>query len=820
MTIRSKTAFAVSSLALATALLMPGAARAAEDEAAAAAAAAIESEEIIVTAKGRPERIENVALSVVAVDQEFLRKQQVRDLRDLAGFVPSLVLESSRGRASPSTLSIRGLAPNTINKQLQSVTVFLDGVPLAGSASMLDIPDIAGVEVLRGPQATEFGRQTYAGAVSYKTRDRTPDGIEAVIDGFVSINQGAEEANRQISATIAFPIVKDNVWLTLFGRNRRLGSLESRTNALRTIEIGREDTEQYNASLLIRPNNQFSLKLTGVYQKQRDTAPAFTTLHPQEWQAQGTPLTNLQYAGTTATTLWPIGTLGEVEPASAGCESDLPANATNTIAARPADCGLDRNLMLFTAVTSYTFGNGYQLQANAGYMREESWTNQDLYFRQSGGDPFFGNQAYSRRVSNTATAANKLANPFFSSTWDEFTNYNGQIRIVSPGTDRFRWRAGAFYYHESLSNFSYNNVRPTAGGATSPANPDGRTRGDENVRNIAFFGDMAFDFTDWLSLQTEARYEFERNQFLPCLTCSGATTGAFNSTLLERTNKSFLPRITLSLKPSDSTLVYALYSEGTKPGRWNQTIQTNFRYVEQESNRNYEIGIKGRILDNKLFFSAAAYHMDVENQQFAAVSTATGIPVTSFQNVGASKIDGFEIDTTVDVTPGFRLRGGVGYAKHKYVSNTAPTDANLINLFQGSTFNGKTSVGLPQWTGSIGADYDTSLTDDIGLRLSVFGNYIGERFADAANLARIAGVVRINANANIDYKNLSFGFFVRDLFDNNKASTAATSDTNSCLYFNNADGSRRLSLNPEQRCLAVGIDRGREVGLNVTLRFE
>ena len=816
MRLTNSVAFGSSIAAIAAVLLMPvSAARA--DEAAEATADA----EIIVTAKGRAEKIENVALSVVAVDQEFLRKQQVRDLRDLAGFVPSLVLESSRGRASPSTLAIRGLAPNTINKQLQSVTVFLDGVPLAGSASMLDIPDIDGLEILRGPQATEFGRQTYAGAVSYKTRDRTPDGIEAVIDGFVSFNEGAEEANRQISATIAFPIIKDNVWLTLFGRNRRLGSLESRTNALRTIEIGREDTEQYNASLLIMPNEQFKLKLTGVYQKQRDTAPAFTTMHPQEWEAQGTPLTNILLPnGTPGPTVWPIGTLGAVEPGSAGCESFLPANATNTIPGRPENCGLDRNLMLFTAVTSYTFGNGYQIQANAGYMQEKSWTNQDLYFRQSGGDPFFGDQPYSRRISNTATSAAKLANPFFSSTWDEFTNYNAQIRIVSPGEGRFRWRAGAFFYNESLSNFSYNNVRPTAASPTLPANPDGRSRGDENVRNIAVFGDIAYDFTDWLSLQAEARYEHERNQFLPCLTCSGANTGSFNTTLLERTNKSFLPRVTLSLKPAESVLIYALYSEGTKPGRWNQTIQTNFEYVDQESNRNYEVGIKGRVLDNRLFFSAAAYHMDVKDQQFAAVSTATGIPITSFQNVGASKIDGFEIDTTVDVTRSFRLRGGVGYAKHKYVSDLAPRDANLINLFQGTTFNGKTSVGLPQWTGSLGADYDTRLTDEIDLRMSVFGNYIGERFADAANLARIAGVVRINANANIDYKNLTFGFFARDIFDNNKASTAATSDTNSCLFFNNADGSRRLSLNPEQRCLAVGIDRGRELGINLTLRFE
>jgi outer membrane receptor protein involved in Fe transport len=795
MTIRSSITFGTSGLALAAALLMlPTAARA--DDAAAASSEA----EIIVTAKGRAEKIEDVALSVATVDQEFLRKQQIRDIRDLAGFVPSLVLEASRGRASPSTLAIRGLAPNTINKQLQSVSVFLDGVVLGGSASMIDFPDIAGIEILRGPQATEFGRQTYAGAISFKTRDRTPDRIEANIDAFASFNQGAEEANRQISATIAFPVIKNNLWATLFVRNRRLGSLESITNATRTIEVGREDTEQYSGTLLLKPNEQFSMKFMGMYQKQRDTTPAFTTQHPQEWEAQGVELTQLTTGATPV--LWPIGSLGAAEPSSAGCES---------AAGRPFGCGLDRDLLLFTLVSSYTFGDGYTLSANGSYQTEKSWTNQDLYFRQ-GPDPFFGSVPYSRRATATTTSSTKLANPFFSATSDKFTNYSAQIRITSPGQNALRWRAGAFFYNESLTNYSVNNVRPD--------NPDGRTRGDEDVRNIAVFGDIAYDFTSWLTLQAEARYDVERNVFQACLTCSTAVTGAFNATRLERTSKEFLPRVTLSLKPSDTTLIYALYSEGTKPGRWNQTIRTNFRYVEPERNHNYEIGIKGRVFDNKLFFSAAAFHMDVKDQQFSAVSTEGGVPITLFQNVGASRIQGFEFDSTLDITKGFRIRGGVGYAKQRYTSSVAPDDANLVRLFgPGGTFQDKTSIGLPQWTGSVGADYDTRLTDDIDMRLGLNANYIGERFADSANLARLAGVVRVNANINLDYKNLTFGFFARDIFDNNKASSAAVSATNSCLYMNRTGGGR-LSLNPEQRCLAVGIDRGRELGINLTLRFE
>lgn len=784
----SKLGTGASCLALAVALSVSAPACAADTP--------VMGDDIIVTAKGRSERIEQVALSVLAVDGDFLRQQQIRDLRDLAGFVPSLVLEASRGRASPSTLAIRGLAPNTINKQLQSVSVFLDGVFLGGSASVIDFPDLAGVEVLRGPQATEFGRQTYAGAISYKSRERTPDGIEAVFDGFLSTNQGAEKANHQVSAALYFPIVKNNLWGSLFVRHRRLGSLATITNSVRSIEVGEEDTETYSGSLLLKPNDNFSLRFLGMYQKQRDSAPAFTTQHPQEWEAQGIKLKTI--AGTV---LWPTGTLGAAEPESAGCES---------AAGRPFKCGLDRDLKFFSLVTSYSFGDGPTLSFRGGYQTEDSWTNQDLYFRQSP-DPFFGTQPYSRRATATTTSATKLANPFFSATSDEFKTRSAEVRLTSSGASAFRWKAGAFYYTESLSNFSVVNVRVD--------NPDGRTRGDEDVRNIAVYGDVAYDLTEQLTFQVESRYDIERNTFGACLTCSTAATGAFNANKLQRTSKQFLPRLTASFKPSDTSLLYLLYSEGTKPGRWNQTIRTNFRYVEPETNFNYEFGIKGRLFDSKLFVSAAVYRMDVKDQQFAAVSTEGGVPTTIFQNIGASKINGAEFDANLKVSEHFRLRGGLAYAKHKYTSAIAPDDANLILLFEGSTFNGKTSIGLPRWTGSVGADYDAKLSSNTDLRLGVNANYIGERFADSANLARLASVVRINANANIDYKNLSFGVFVRDLFDNNKATTAAVSATNSCLYTTRSNGTR-LSLNPEQRCLAVGIDRGREVGLNLTLRFE
>lgn len=758
---------------------------------------AAEQEEIVVTAKGRAERLEDVSLSIATVSADELRRNQVRDMRDLATRVPGLVLEASRGRASASTLAIRGLAPNTINKQLQSVSVFLDGVFLGGSASMLDFPDIEGIEVLRGPQSTQFGRQTYAGAINYKLAERTPDRIEGRLTSFISQNEGASDLNRELAGSIDFPLVQDKLWLSVGGRWKTMGALATRVSPARTIRIGEENTKAGSATLLFKPTDNFKLKLFGIYQEQRDSAPAFTTLQVEEWLADGTELTTLG----TSSVLWPTGTLGDVSADMTGCES---------AAARPLMCGVERDQYFLSAVADWTFAGGHVLSLKGGYQDEKSWSNQDLYYRQGYNDPFFDNRPYSRRASATTTAANKLANPFFSATNDSHQVMSGEIRLTSPGDKALRWNAGGYYFYESLSNFNALNVNPN--------NPEGRSRGDENVRNFAVFGDVAYDFSPQFTLQLEGRYDIETNIFKPCTICSSATTGGYKSYEQTVTNRRFLPRATLTFRPTDGAQIYALYSEGTKPGRWNQTIRTNFLYVEPEHNRNYELGAKWRGVDGKLFLSGAVFRMDVSDQQFSAVSTTSGVATTIFQNIGSSRINGFELEGSYHATPELSFRGGVAYADQKYTSPFLPDDANLVLLFQGSSFEGKTSIGLPQWTGVVGADYVKELGGGTVMRLGSNLAYTGQRFADSANLAKLAAVWRLNLTAGFDYRNIGLNLFVRDLLDNDKAASAAQSATNSCLYLAKPGGGT-YSLNPEQRCLAVGIDRGREIGAAVTFRF-
>ncbi|NGZ85419.1 TonB-dependent receptor [Duganella aceris] len=129
-------------------------------------------ETVVVTAQRRAENIKDVPVSVSLLKAEKLDVllSSGQDIRVLAGKVPSLNVESSNGRTFPR-FYIRGYG-NTDFSTFASQPVSLvydDVVQENGILKGFPIFDVAGVEVLRGPQGTLFGRNTPAGVVKFES---------------------------------------------------------------------------------------------------------------------------------------------------------------------------------------------------------------------------------------------------------------------------------------------------------------------------------------------------------------------------------------------------------------------------------------------------------------------------------------------------------------------------------------------------------------------------------------------------------------------------------------------------------------------------
>ncbi|GAA0735785.1 MULTISPECIES: TonB-dependent receptor [Sphingomonas] len=134
--------------------------------------------EIVVTttAQKRFENIQNVPLPVQVLTAEQLEAQGVRNFQDLTKVAPSLVIRPAEHPVN-ANVSLRGVGTFAFGIGVESsVAVTVDGVPLAFQArAFTDLPDVAQIEVLRGPQSTLYGKAASAGLIKIMTVQPTKD---------------------------------------------------------------------------------------------------------------------------------------------------------------------------------------------------------------------------------------------------------------------------------------------------------------------------------------------------------------------------------------------------------------------------------------------------------------------------------------------------------------------------------------------------------------------------------------------------------------------------------------------------------------------
>ena len=117
-------------------------------------------EEVIVTARKVEESAQSVPVAITAITTE-LQRSSVRNLTDLNGYAPNVIISRDGGRSNGANINIRGISPTRSddNSFDAPIAVMIDGVHLGSNAGqIMENFDLERVEVLRGPQGTLFGK--------------------------------------------------------------------------------------------------------------------------------------------------------------------------------------------------------------------------------------------------------------------------------------------------------------------------------------------------------------------------------------------------------------------------------------------------------------------------------------------------------------------------------------------------------------------------------------------------------------------------------------------------------------------------------------
>lgn len=160
------------------------------------------ADEIIVTARKREERLQDVPVAVTAVTAEAIEREQINTVREIASITPGLnITTDAVGRAF---LSIRGVGTTLISSVQPGVGIFVDGV-YQPNTSYLNNPivDIDRIEVLRGPQGTLFGNNTLGGAINVVTRAPTDD-----FSGRFSASYADPDNYQTVAASLSGPLIE------------------------------------------------------------------------------------------------------------------------------------------------------------------------------------------------------------------------------------------------------------------------------------------------------------------------------------------------------------------------------------------------------------------------------------------------------------------------------------------------------------------------------------------------------------------------------------------------------------------------------------
>ena len=730
-------------------------------------------DEVIVTARRTSESLQETPVAVSAFTRDAIENKGITDINQLAAFTPGFSFSQAFGRQTDRPV-VRGQSNILAGVQFgveSGTAYFIDGVYYNGDIQALDFDSLERVEVIKGPQSALYGRNTYAGAINFVTRD---PGNEA--EGSIKVGYGSHKSH-DLSASFSVPLVEDKLAMRFTAKHHEYGG-EYR-NSLTGKNVGMEQDTSVSATIVFTPSENFRARLFATYRKQ-DDGPLALVLQGAEYNNCMPGFRSAGYRGLSPAT-------GASILSAAGGQR-TPINNVNqyycgAIQARPQDITLNteavsvnginfldgtafdgiaaRDLFSSLSLSWNLGGTGWTLSSLTGYRRKY-----DL----------FGSDSDHSGVSLFGSAT---AEPLFANTnRNNTTEWSEEFKLSSPADRRVRGMIGVYHYHNDDREKDLTFQQPYYG----VYNANGNTTG---IVNKAYFGALTVDITSALTASFELRNAKEEKSRIEF-----TSAAAPNSNLVDGTARTPLyakyskttPRITVDWKMRDGLMFYAVASKGAKPGGINGAAGAGIgkpSYTQETSN-NFELGMKSSWLDNRLRANVSVYHTKAKDVQVTQAVPGAGTAVTSVAvNQGGAKIKGLELDVQAALGGGFSGQYTFSYTDSKF---TAGCDDFQYVLMSGgyaypaafasnADVQAKCSIAgnrlplVPKMQSSLSLSYDRTINDTWSFVGSTTGTYESSKFVQVHNLAETGTTTEIGLRLGLRSEHWSITAYGKNLTD-------------------------------------------------------
>ncbi|MCX2782428.1 TonB-dependent receptor [Microbulbifer thermotolerans] len=616
-----------------------------------AGASAGEIEEVTVTAQMRTESLKDVPMAVSAFSGDTVKNSNLSDFKDLFALTPGVSGETNDSFFD--AVSVRGVNNNSFGSGSDpALGVFLDGVYQSRTGATPSMYDLERVEVIKGPQGTLFGRNTASGAISMVSRkpgDR--------LAGEISVGAG-QFGREEMEGALDIPL-SENLAVRLAGMHRQEdGYIE---NLAGGPDLGASETD--------------AMRITAVYSGLRNTTITLMAQY-EDRAGDGTIYraldTNADYDQVYNDTRGKDES--EIGDLILTVEHELTGGAT------------------LSAITGYK-------THNFSYVEDFDGTASpiDVYTRDQSGD-FFSQEF--RLASNNSGIFNYVVGAsYYQEDLKAFFTGVDHEDFICDGIYADEWEEGldtfdtcASLPQEALDEFFGLEGDPWEYAPDMLSVEAADTVGDYSGWGV--FANTTFDFTDATSLGLGARYTRDKKSYSVDSPWPDTWTGGWNYQSMytdgpitgSSTWSNVSGRATLTHHFDSAVTGYASVATGYKSGGFDylsyritdpaygsdedsqyawleeQGYEVNADNAEpsrfdEEKVLSYELGLKARLLDNRLAVNAAAFQYTYDDLQQAFFIGAAAVT----RNVGESTGQGVELDARWLITDDLDLYLGLAW---------------------------------------------------------------------------------------------------------------------------------------------------------------
>lgn len=710
-------------------------------------------EEVIVTATYRETDLMDTAQSISAVTDSLVEDIGGQSMGDIFTLVPGLNMQG--GLDGENRYTVRGVTSQTGGTGYfltgATVGVYLDGTPVTAALGPDNqvsgtLFDIERVEVLKGPQGTLFGEGSQGGTIRYLYKQPDPAEFDAAVNASYSDMGYSKKNSNRLDGMVNIPF-GDGFALRLTGWEAKTAGYidELGTGG----ELGREDANPalrsgYRAALRYE-GERFSVAGT-MYNSTQETEGSVRTI--RAYEASPTPSVEGYESASS----------DEIDIYSLVVEVDFDwANFQSMTSFT------DRQIPSVINVEYTGFWGLDFVYGGSTLAADHPGCTPEISFGFCPGWSGFFNLAVPGSV--IPDGRNIAAFVAFGGNYSE--RMVQEFRLVSPGDQRLRWTAGAFWKdsedHSQAQQIGvYNPGREGFGAFFDPLLMVPANTHTDLLEEYAAFGEVSYDLTDQLEVTAGLRVS-DLQQY-------------FSNTDSGTDDRPVSPKFVVSWRPMDDLLLFFNYATGFRPGNVNNHMEFNVRQLEiqiaqamaagntagvpllrqgQELSRahrffdgdhvsSYEVGLKSTLLNGRMALLASAYRVDWDEMilvedvpELRALTPGTSVYNT---NSGGAEIQGFEMEVTAFVTErlAVRLAGDVvdtEVTKGPEQSTRSPEGAELAYA--------------PAKSGSLAVDYTIPLNDGWNMVLHADRAYVAEHFVNSENTLSVPSYERSNGRITL-----------------------------------------------------------------------